>query len=196
MADDWPEQPSEESSEKERVRDLELVATARDRAAFRRLFEYYGPRVKAYLRRLGVGDDVVEDLVQEVFIAVWRFAGLFDRRKATVGTWIFTIARNKRIDSMRRDQEPVKETEEALEFEPDPAPGSDEIAELGRMSDVLREAIETLPEEQKRLIEIFYFEDKTHSAIAEELGLPLGTVKSRLRLALAKLRARLGEDPA
>lgn len=195
MAEGRAEQRIEPDAEQERVRDLELVAKCRDRAAFHRLFTFYGPRVKAYLRRLGADEDLAEDLVQEVFISVWRFADRFDARKATVGTWIFTIARNKRIDLLRRDQAAGSE-EELSELETDPAPTGAEVAELSRMSDVLRNAIATLPDEQKKLLSIFYFEEKSHSTIAEELGLPLGTVKSRLRLALAKLRAMLGEDRA
>ncbi|MCS6778338.1 MAG: sigma-70 family RNA polymerase sigma factor [Geminicoccaceae bacterium] len=187
------ENASADAVERERVRDLELVATARDRAAFRRLFEYYGPRVKAYLRRLGSDDDAAEDLTQEVFVSIWRRAGQFDPNKASVGTWVFTIARNKRIDALRRDRAPALETDDP-ELEIDPAPRGDAVAELNRMSALVMRAVETLPEEQKRLLKIFYFEEKPHSAIAEELGLPLGTVKSRLRLALAKLRAALGED--
>lgn len=187
------ENASAEAAERERVRDLELVATNRDRVAFRRLFEYYGPRVKAYLRRLGTDEDAAEDLTQEVFVSIWRRAEQFDPNKASVGTWVFTIARNKRIDALRRDRAPALETDDP-ELEIDPAPRGDAVAELNRMSALVMRAVETLPEEQKRLLKIFYFEEKPHSAIAEELGLPLGTVKSRLRLALAKLRAALGED--
>lgn len=183
----------EEAGERARIRDLALVASARDREAFRRLFDYYGPRVKAYLRRLGVDDEAAEDLTQEVFVSIWRRAAQFDATKASVSTWIFTIARNKRIDALRRDRPATAETEE-LEFEVDPAPRSDAVAELNQMSVRVMRAVETLPEEQKKLLKIFYFEEKPHSAIAAELGLPLGTVKSRLRLALAKLRAMLGED--
>jgi len=184
---------NEESAERARIRDLALVASARDREAFRRLFDYYGPRVKAYLRRLGVDDDAAEDLTQEVFVSIWRRAAQFDATKASASTWIFAIARNKRIDALRRDRPATAETEE-LEFEVDPAPRGDAVAELNQMSLRVMRAVETLPEEQKRLLKIFYFEEKPHSAIAAELGLPLGTVKSRLRLALAKLRAMLGED--
>jgi len=161
------ETESAETAERERIRDLQLVATTRDRAAFRRLFDHYGPRVKAYLRRLGTDEDTAEDLTQEVFVSIWRRAEQFDPAKASVGTWVFTI---------------------------DPAPRGDAVAELAQMSALVMRAVETLPEEQKKLLKIFYFEEKPHSAIAQELGLPLGTVKSRLRLALAKLRALLGEE--
>jgi RNA polymerase sigma factor (sigma-70 family) len=187
------ETESAETAERERIRDLQLVATTRDRAAFRRLFDHYGPRVKAYLRRLGTDEDTAEDLTQEVFVSIWRRAEQFDPAKASVGTWVFTIARNKRIDALRRDRAPMQEADDpALEI--DPAPRGDAVAELAQMSALVMRAVETLPEEQKKLLKIFYFEEKPHSAIAQELGLPLGTVKSRLRLALAKLRALLGEE--
>ncbi len=170
--------------------DIRLVALDRDRPAFGRLFGYYAPRVKSYLRRIGAPDDVAEDLVQEVMIAVWRRAHQFDPAKAALSTWVYTIARNKRIDAFRRESHPdVDLSDPALE--PPAAPRGDTHVETELLKDGIRRAIEHLPREQAELLRIFYFEDKTHSAIADELGLPLGTVKSRLRLAVAKLRALL-----
>lgn len=195
MAESASERPQADGAENDRVRDLGLVASMRDRAAFRRLFDHFGPRVKAYLRRLGVDDETAEDLTQEVFVSIWRRAGQFDPAKASVATWVFTIARNKRIDALRRDR-PVPGEPDDPELEIDPAPRSDAIAEQNQLSMRVMRAVETLPEEQKRLLKIFYFEDKPHSVIAQELGLPLGTVKSRLRLALGKLRALLGDELA
>ncbi len=192
MIDEGGQRSATDPAEHERVRDLALVAGARDREAFRRLFEHYAPRVKAYLRRLGADDEGAEDLTQEVFVTIWRRAGQFDPAKASVSTWVFTIARNKRIDALRRDRPAGGELDE-LEDEVDPGPRSDAIAELNQMSARVMRAVETLPEEQKRLLKIFYFDEKPHSTIAAELGLPLGTVKSRLRLALAKLRTMLGD---
>lgn len=174
-------------------RDADIVAVARrqDREAFGRLFRFYAPRVKAYLRRLGAGDEVAEDLAQEVMIAVWHRAGQFDRAKASLSTWVYTIARNKRIDTIRRERRPEHEA-----IDPDrdgvEAPRGDRHTEAEQVRREVQRAIGELPEEQAQLLRIFYFEDKTHSVIADELGLPLGTVKSRLRLALGKLRATLG----
>jgi RNA polymerase sigma-70 factor (ECF subfamily) len=167
--------------------DAKAVAVLRDREAFHRLFDHYAPRVKSYLRRLGAGEDVAEDLMQEVMLTIWRRAEQFDPRKAALSTWIFTIARNKRIDAIRRERRPDFDAEDPL-IEPDSAPRGDRALEAAQLSRAMMEAVRTLPEEQSSLLRIFYFEDKTHSTIAEELGLPLGTVKSRLRLALGKLR--------
>lgn len=193
MAEERGEASRQEFAERARVRDLTLVAVARDRDAFRRLFEHYGPRVKSYLRRLGADEEAAEDLTQEVFVAIWRRAHQFDAAKASVSTWVFAIARNKRIDALRRER-PVEGEPDGLDLEVDAAPRGDAVAELNQLSARVMRAVETLPEEQKRLLKIFYFDDKPHSAIAAELGLPLGTVKSRLRLALGKLRAMLGDD--
>jgi RNA polymerase sigma-70 factor (ECF subfamily) len=176
--------------DRELLADIRLVANDRDRTAFARLHMYYAPRVKSYLRRIGSPDDVAEDLVQEVMIAVWRRAHQFDPARAALSTWVYTIARNKRIDAFRRESHPdVDLTDPSME--PPPAPRGDVQVEAAVVKEGIRRAIEHLPPEQADLLRIFYFEDKTHSAIADELGLPLGTVKSRLRLAVARLRGLL-----
>jgi RNA polymerase sigma factor (sigma-70 family) len=175
--------------------DLRAVAERRDRDAFGRLFAFYAPRIKAYLRRLGAEDAAAEDLAQEAMLSVWRRAHQFDRRRAALSTWVFTIARNKRIDALRRDRRPDYDPDDPalqLEEQPDGAPRGDELAEAAQMRTFVLRAVERLPKEQADLLRIFYYEEKPHSVIADELGLPLGTVKSRLRLALVKLRAMLG----
>ena len=172
--------------------DLRAVAERHDREAFGRVFAFYAPRVKAYLRRLGADDAVAEDLTQEAMLSVWRRAQQFDPRRAALSTWIFTIARNKRIDALRRDRRPDYDPEDpAIVESADNAPRGDQVAETEQIKLVVQRAIDGLPREQAELLRIFYFEEKPHSAIAEELGLPLGTVKSRLRLALSKLRVTL-----
>ena len=172
--------------------DLRAVAERRDREAFGRIFAFYAPRVKAYLRRLGAEDAAAEDLTQEAMLSVWRRAQRFDPRRAALSTWIFTIARNKRMDALRRDRRPDYDPEDPAIVEPaDDAPRGDQVAETEQIKVVVQRAIDGLPKEQAELLRIFYFEEKPHSTIAEELGLPLGTVKSRLRLALSKLRVTL-----
>lgn len=173
--------------------DLLAVAERRDLAAFARLFAFYAPRIKAYLRRLGADDAAAEDLTQEAMLSIWRRAHQFDRSRAALSTWVFTIARNKRIDALRRDRRPEGEGDDATPAEEmDPTPRGDAVVEAQQMKRLVERAVERLPTEQAQLLRIFYYEEKPHSVIAEELGLPLGTVKSRLRLALTKLRAILG----
>lgn len=134
-----------------------------------------------------------EELAQETMLTVWRKADTFDPRRATVSTWIFTIVRNKRIDLFRREGHPDAELSEATEA-PYEGPAPDDELTLAEWSAVLRQALTELPEDQAKVLQKAFFEDKSHSVIAEELGLPLGTVKSRIRLALARLRIALPED--
>lgn len=169
---------------------LAKLAERSDRQAFQRLFLHFAPRVKSYLRRLGAGDTLAEELAQEVMLTVWRRAHLFDRRQAGASTWIFTIARNKRIDAIRREKRPELDPDDPA-LVPEPEDPADKRVEAGQKQEILRQAVATLPEEQATLLRLSYFEDKSHSAIADELGLPLGTVKSRLRLALSRLRSML-----
>jgi len=168
------------------------VAERRDRHAFARLYRHFAPRVKAYVMRLGTDPAAAEDLAQDVMMTVWHRAEQFDRSKAGLSTWIFTIARNRRIDVLRRERRPEIDPEDpALVREPDPP--ADEEIDTAERHRLLREAVTTLPKEQAELLRVAYFEDQSHSKIAERFGLPLGTVKSRLRLALAKLRPALEE---
>jgi len=172
---------------------VEAIAMRQDREAFKRLFAAFAPRVKAFARRRGAEPQVAEDLAQDVMLTVWRRAAQFDRRKASAGTWIFTIARNRRIDMMRREARPAFDAEDpSLKAEGEP-PADEGLAERRRESD-LRRAVARLPEAQSQLLRLAYFEDKSHGVIAEELDLPLGTVKSRIRLAMRKLRQMLKED--
>jgi len=169
------------------------VGTAGDRSAFAQLFAHFAPRVKAYLMRTGSDATSADDLTQEVMLLVWRKADRFDPLKANAATWVFTIARNKRIDGYRRDRGLDLDLEDAA-FQPAPEPPADLQLENAERDARLGAAIELLPEEQSSLLKLAFYEGKSHSLIAEEARLPLGTVKSRLRLALARLRGRL-EQP-
>lgn len=174
---------------------MTAVARHRDKASFGELFDHFGPRVKSYLRRLGANDVLAEDLMQEVMLTVWRRADQFDGRKAAVSTWVFTIARNKRIDALRREKRPeVDMGDPGTVPEPeDDTPHPDAQVGAGQIADILRAAVSRLPADQARLLNMAFYDDKSHSIIAEEMKLPLGTVKSRLRLALQKLRVDVGE---
>jgi RNA polymerase sigma factor (sigma-70 family) len=169
---------------------LSAVAERQDRLAFARLFGHFAPRIKAYVRRLGVAEERAEDLVQEVMLTVWRRAGLYDRRQASVGTWVFTIARNKRIDEVRRERRPEVDPEDPALLRAADVP-ADQTVLRAQSERRLQAAVSGLPDEQAAVLRMSFFEDKPHSIIAGELDLPLGTVKSRLRLALGKLRDAL-----
>jgi RNA polymerase sigma-70 factor (ECF subfamily) len=163
-----------------------------DRVAFAALFDAYAGRVKGYLLRLGAAGAIAEDLAQDAMVAVWRRASTYDAARAKASTWIFVIARNCWIDKLRREKVELayRATLDASE-EGDDAP--DEEVEREDAATRMRAIVETLSEEQKAVVRLSFFEDKPHSEIAAELKLPLGTVKSRLRLAMMKLRAQWGE---
>lgn len=172
---------------------LVAVGRDRDRSAFASLFEHFAPRLKAYLRRLGVDAGGCEELVQEVMLLVWRRAETYDPAQALASTWVFTIARNKRVDTLRREHRPEFDPDDPC-LVPDPAEPADRRVEAAQTAGRLRAALGALPPEQADLLRLAYFEDKPHSVIAAERGLPLGTVKSRLRLAMERLRKALRDD--
>lgn len=167
-----------------------MLAIARDadQQAFAVLFQHYAPRVKGFLIKSGAPPAEAEDCAQDVMATVWRKAGQFDPSRATVATWIFTIARNRRIDLLRRDRRPEPED---LPWGPEPEPDPVDTLALQQDSERLGAALALLPDDQRVLIERAYFGDLSHSEIATATGLPLGTIKSRLRLALEKLRQRM-----
>ncbi len=169
------------------------IAGDRDRGAFASLYQAYGPRLKAYLMRQGADEANAEELVQEVMLSVWRRADGYDPRLASVSTWLFTIARNKRIDFLRRVKRPEILADEPA-FMPEPVDAVDAVYEAAEDGERLRRALQSLPPEQAELLKLAYYEDKSHSVIAVETQLPLGTVKSRIRLALQRLRGTLGEE--
>ena len=171
---------------------IEAIAARRDRAAFAELFGHFAPRLKAYLLRLGADAGTAEEVAQEALLTVWRRADSFDRRQAGAGTWIFTIARNRRIDRLRRERRPEYDPNDPA-LVPDPPQDADDAVWSGQVEGRLRVAIEALPPEQSDLIRRAYFEDLSHREIAERSGLPLGTVKSRIRLALQRLRERIDD---
>lgn len=176
--------------DRERFADLmEAIARRQDRDAFAEIFAFYAPRVKGYLMRLGAGDGLAEEIAQEVMIAVWRKAALFDRNQASVSTWIFRIARNRRIDAARRARPDFDPNEPALAPEAEIA--ADDQMETVEREERVRRVLAELPGEQVDLLRAAFYEGLSHREIAERFQLPLGTVKSRIRLAFTKMRARL-----
>jgi len=172
---------------------IEAIARDRDRQAFIELYRFYAPRVKAYLIRLG-GADIAEETAQEAMLTVWRKAELYKAGKASASTWIFTIARNLFIDRRRRERRPELDPTDPL-MVADSGETADSALWARQSEERIRAAMSTLPADQAKVIVMAFFEDKPHSAIATELKLPLGTVKSRLRLAFARLRGAVGEMP-
>jgi RNA polymerase sigma factor (sigma-70 family) len=166
------------------------VATKRDRTAFARLFDFYAPRVYAYLLRLRLEPGVADELTQDVMTTLWQKAELFDRTKSSVGTWLFRIAHNRRIDVHRRGRENTVPEPRPTDT-PDPSPAPDDSLDMSQREASIRAALRLLPEEQLDLIRLAFFEGLSHGGIASQTGLPLGTVKSRLRLAFSRLRQAL-----
>ena len=171
---------------------MALVAERRDREAFATLFDYYSPRLNAYLLRLGADSATAEEITQETMVTLWRKADLFDSAKSSLATWLYRVARNRRIDIARRDRvDFVDPSEYALDIPDDQTPDADGQLDAQTREDVLRGAMEGLPEEQRALVRLAFFDSLSHSEIAIRTGLPLGTVKSRIRLAFSRLRRSL-----
>ena len=156
-----------------------------DKRAFAKIFAHFAPRVKAFLMRGGSGESLAEECTQEVMATLWQKAHLFDPTRASVSTWIFTIARNKKIDALRKQRRPEPED---LPWGPEAEPDQADVIVLQQETERLAKAVAELPDKQRLLIEQAYFGDLSHSEIADETGLPLGTIKSRIRLALERLR--------
>ncbi|MFZ0268314.1 sigma-70 family RNA polymerase sigma factor [Caulobacter sp.] len=165
---------------------IEAVALRRDRDAFAHLFNHFAPRLKAWLIRSGAAPGAAEDFAQDAMLTVWRKADLFDPRKARAATWIFTIARNRRLDALRRDARPLPIPEIELAGEAVLRP--DEILSVSQDTERVREALSHLSREQVEVLRFAFFLESPHSEIALHLNLPLGTVKSRIRNAMIKLR--------
>jgi RNA polymerase sigma factor (sigma-70 family) len=165
--------------------EIAAIRDKQDQAAFRRLFLHFAPRIKGFLIKSGSPADIAEDCAQEVMATVWRKAAQFDPSRASASTWIFTIARNKRIDVVRRERRPEPED---LPWGPEAETDQEDALVLEQETERLSKAISALPEKQRRLIQRAFYGDLSHRELAEETGLPLGTIKSRIRLALDRLR--------
>lgn len=171
---------------------LARVGARGDRAAFERLFAHFAPRLKAFLMKVGAAADQAEDLAQEAMVKVWRKAALYDPAKASAATWIYTIARNVRIDALRRQAKPDLDPNEPAMI-PDAEPQADVTVERRERDAAIVRVFEKLPPNQREVVALHFYEDEPHSAIAERLNIPLGTVKSRLRLAFARIRREMEE---
>jgi RNA polymerase sigma-70 factor (ECF subfamily) len=172
------------------------IAAQQDRAAFAELFAFFAPRIKSFMLRSGAAEASADELAQETMLMVWRKAGLFNPGSTGAGAWIFTIARNLRIDAHRREKRGAggEVSDVAIEFEVDDAPLPDARLESVQWEKQVRAALSQLPDDQVKVVELSFFEEKAHAEIAQTLGIPLGTVKSRMRLAINRLRTLLSEQ--
>ncbi len=165
-----------------------------DRGAFGRLFEHFAPRVKGLMLKTGASGDDAEEIAQETLLAVWRKAAQFDPASAGASAWIYTIARNLRIDAVRRASRTGAVAHEAeLDYLVDPSEPADESIERMHGVDRVASALSRLPGDQSMAIRLSFIEERSHSEIADLLGIPLGTVKSRIRLAMSRLKALMDE---
>lgn len=166
---------------------LGRVAARGDAEAFRKLFQMFAPRVKSYMMRQGADATTAEELAQETLLTVWRKAGLYSGDKGSASTWIFTIARNLRIDRLRREV-PWQELPEGHDETASEDPSPDDAVSNRERQQRVQAVLATLPTEQLEVVNLSYLEGLSHSEIADRLSLPLGTVKSRMRLAYQKIR--------
>lgn len=172
---------------------LHRVGQDRDREAFRVVFDHFAPRIRAFLIGRKLTPARADDLTQEALLNVWRRADRYDPGKAAASTWIYAIARNLHIDHYRKVQRQVLD-EDDPHFHLDDTPDAQELVERSEDVGAITEALASLPEEQREVIKLSFTEGQSHQEIAETLALPLGTVKSRIRLALGRLRSVLGDE--
>ena len=172
---------------------MEAIVKDRSREAFVVLFDAFAPKLKGYYQKGGVEGGIAEDLVQEVMLTVWRLADRYRSNLGSPSTWIFTIARNRLIDHVRREQVRRGDLDDPT-LQPEPIRTSDDLIDQQQRYRSLKASLEKLPEEQANILKMAFFDHKPHSAIALECDLPLGTVKSRIRLAMKRLRDDLADQ--
>lgn len=171
---------------------VEAVADRRDRSAYIQLYTYFSPRVKSFLIGKGMTPAAADDVLQEVMLAVWQKAKLYRPARAAVSTWIFTIARNKYVDRLRREQRQPGVSDDPDLRAADTASATDEASREEKKIAV-HTALSQLRPEQRDVVVLAFIKGLAHSEIAQRLDLPLGTVKSRIRMAFGHLRERLGD---
>ena len=172
---------------------LKAVGSSQDRQAFEALFDHFAPRLKAYMLRLGAQSASAEDLVQETMVQVWRKAALYDDSKAVPAAWVFRVARNLRIDRLRKKRFHEVDIEQA-DFRGEEGQHSHDQAAQSLDAAQLIPLVDELPDDQREVVRLAFFEGMSHAEIEQHLDIPLGTVKSRMRLAFGKLRKAMGES--
>ncbi|WP_415893961.1 sigma-70 family RNA polymerase sigma factor [Neptuniibacter sp. PT8_73] len=169
---------------------LMSLGETKDKALFVQLFKHFAPKIKAYIIRLGLVESTAEELMQETMASVWRKAHMYQKSKAAASTWIFTLARNQSIDWMRKQKYPEYSLDEWHEEADESQDTCTDVVLSARM----QASIDKLPELQAQAIYMSFYEGRSHSEIADRLGIPLGSVKSRIRLASEKLRVMWRDD--
>ncbi len=171
---------------------IAAVALRRDKEAFTRLFDFFVPRINAYLQQIGTERSTAEEITQDVMVTLWLKADLFDPSKAAAATWLYRIARNRRVDRQRRERLSFRDTADYVQDLIDTqSDGPETIADVQGRDDGVRIAMQALPQDQRALVEMAFFDGLSHAQIAALTGVPLGTVKSRIRLAFSRLRRLL-----
>tara|TARA_Y100000996_G_scaffold21720_1_gene15831 strand:- start:455 stop:1054 length:600 start_codon:yes stop_codon:yes gene_type:complete len=169
------------------------IAESQDIASFKKIFDYFGPRLKSFLMKSGADEAVAEEIIQETMTIIWTKADYYDPKVASPSTWIYTIARNKKIDILRKSKRAILEDIETAVLPPIESK-ADENIEHDQKFEMVAKYLDDLPADQLDLLKMNFFEEKSHGEIAEITKIPLGTVKSRIRLALEKIRGKLEQD--
>ena len=172
---------------------LANVAENQDIASFKEIFDYFSPRLKSFLMRSGADEAIAEEIIQETMTIIWTKADYYDPKVASPSTWIYTIARNKKIDILRKSRKAILEDIDTAILHPVESK-ADENIEHDQKFEMIAQYLDDLPEDQLNLLKMNFFEEKSHGEISEITKIPLGTVKSRIRLALEKIRGKLEQD--
>ena len=169
------------------------IAESQDIGSFKKIFEYFSPRLKSFLMKSGAEENIAEEIIQETMTIIWTKADYYDPKVASPSTWIYTIARNKKIDILRKSRKAILEDIETAVL-PAIEPKTEENIEHDQKFDIIAQHLDALPKDQLALLKMNFFEEKSHGEISELTGIPLGTVKSRIRLALEKIRGKLDKN--
>ena len=172
---------------------LAKVAESQDISSFKKIFDYFSPRLKSFLMRSGADEAIAEEIIQETMTIIWTKADYYDPKVASPSTWIYTIARNKKIDILRKSRKAILEDIDTAILPPVESK-ADENIEHDQKFEMIAQYLDDLPEDQLNLLKMNFFEEKSHGEISEITRIPLGTVKSRIRLALEKIRGKLEQD--
>ena len=174
---------------------LKSIAENQDGRALADLFEIYGPKLNGWLMARGVGNGTAEDIVQDIMIKVWTKAATFDPVKASFATWVYRMTRNRWIDLQRKHgRMDVRDPEIMKIIADDEVPSAEDNFMMQQSSDILREEIKRLKPIQQQAIRKSYMEFKTHKEISAEMGIPLGTVKTRIRTSMETLRSNMARN--